>query len=112
MKQFAESTSECTQETDPNKHEQLKDDSFETFMACAFLQNGDSDKCGSLKKNFQTHCASNGDQCPKKAMGVSGAFQSHVGTKEKCKQKEESRQNESNDQDKESGTSLAQNMRT
>ena len=66
LKQFVESTSECTQETDTNKQEQLEDDSFETFMAHAFLQNSDSDKCGSLKKNFQTQFALNDDQCPKR----------------------------------------------
>ena len=34
---FAESTAEHTQETDTNEQKKLKDDSFETFMACAFL---------------------------------------------------------------------------
>ena len=50
LEQFVESTAECTQATDTNKQKKLKDDSFETFMACAFLQNSDSDKCG--RKNF------------------------------------------------------------
>ena len=65
LEQFAESTSECTWETDTNKQKQLKDDSFETFMAHAFLSNGDSNECGSLKKNFQTQCVLNlnNDQC-------------------------------------------------
>ena len=38
-----------------------------------FCKTSDSDKCGSL-----THCTSNDDQCPKKAMDVSDAFQSHM----------------------------------
>ena len=95
LKQFVESTSECTQETDTNKQKQLENDSFETFMACAFLQNSDNDKHGSLKKNFQMQCALNDDQHPKKAMGASDAFQSHTwdqahtwAQKKKCKQKE------------------------
>ena len=66
LKQFMESTSECTQETDTNKQQQLEDDSFETFMARAFLQNGDSNECGSLKKKFQTQCALNNDQCQRR----------------------------------------------
>ena len=80
-----------------------------------FLQNGDSNECGSLKKNFQTQCALNNDQHLKKTMGASDTFQSHTwdqahaeALKKRCKQKEESKQNESNDQDEETGTSLAQ----
>ena len=37
LEQFVESTSEHAQETDTDKQKQLKDDSFETFMACKFL---------------------------------------------------------------------------
>ena len=84
-------------------------------MVHSFLQNSRNDKCGSLKKNFQTQCALNDDQHPKKVMGVSDTFQSHAwdqahteAQKKKCKQKEESKQNESNEQDKATGTSLAQ----
>ena len=68
-----------------------------------------------LEEKFQTQFVSNDEEYPRKAMGVSDTFQSHTwdqvhaeAQKKKCKQKEESRQNESNDQDKESGTSLAQ----
>ena len=78
LEQFVESTAEHMWEMDKSKQKKLEDDSFEMFMACAFLWNGDSDKCGSLKKKFQTQCALNNDQCPKKPMGMSDAFQSHA----------------------------------
>ena len=84
-------------------------------MSQAFLQNSDSDKCGSLKKNFQTQHVLNGDQYPKKVTGVSDAFQSHTwdqthteAQKKRHKQKEESKQDESKDQDEETRKSLAQ----
>ena len=53
LEKFVESTMECTRETDTDKQRQLEDNGFETFMVCAFLQNNDSDKCGSLKIFFR-----------------------------------------------------------
>ena len=85
---------------DSGAKDTLKKESDETFMACAFLRNCDNHKCGSLKKNFQTQCALNNNQCPKKISAVSDALGSHQWDsaheerkKKKKQQKQESRQN-------------------
>ena len=51
---------------------ELKKNSNETFVAHAFLRNSNSLKHGSLKKNFQTQCVLNNDQCPRKIVAVNG----------------------------------------
>ena len=123
LHEFIENTEEFVNETDDNMKDALKKESGETFMACAFLRNCDSHKCGSLKKNFQTQCALNNNQCPKKISAVSDVLGSHQWDpaheerkKKKKQQKQENRHN--NDKNKnnndsnnenENGTQLAQN---
>ena len=55
----------------------MKNEGCESFMACAFLRNSNSDECGSLKKNFQTQCALTNDQHPKQISAVSDRLGSH-----------------------------------
>ena len=84
-------------------------------MACAFLQNCDSNECGSLKKNFQVKHALNDNQHPKKVMGGSDAFQSHVWDQVQHKMKSANKKKNQNKTKamtkKESGMSLAQQLK-
>ena len=97
--------------------------SDESLVTCTFLRNCDSLKPGSLQKNFQTQCALNNNQCPKKTSTVSNVSSSHqwdqAHNKHQKKRKEqlqESWQNNDNNNDdnesnneNESDAQLAQN---
>ena len=68
---------ECVNKTDANEKTSLEEKGHESFVAHAHLRNSDSDKYGSLKKNFQTQYALNNDQYPKTATAVSDVLSSH-----------------------------------
>ena len=100
---FVENTEEHTNASDTNKQNALKEESNEQSVACAFLRNCDDDKHGSLKKSFQTQCALNNNQCPKKTSSVSDALSSHQWDpahdekkKKRKQQRQESQQNNDN----------------
>ena len=74
---FVKNAKECINEAQDDVKNKLKESSNESFMACTFLRNCDSLKCRSLKKNFQTQCALNNDQCTKKMSTVSNVLSGH-----------------------------------
>ena len=74
---FIESTKEHIDAADSTEEQKLKDAGCESFMACVCLRNSNSNKHGSLKKNFQTQCALNNDQYPKTVSSVIDVLSSH-----------------------------------
>ena len=113
------STEECINESDTSAQTELKKNSNETFMACVFLRNSDSLKCGSLKKNFQTQCTLNDNEYPRKIATMSDALGNHQWDltheeqqKKRADQRKESQQNNHNDKQEQENQSSAQLAQT
>ena len=118
----SESAKQCIDEGNSDDQKTLKENSNESFMACAFSRNCDSLKHGSLENNFQMQHVLNDNQCPKKVSAVSDVLgshqwdQSHNDKKKKKKeQRQESGQNNNDNSnnnkannESESATQLAQ----
>ena len=64
-------------ETNGDAQKELKSMGFETFVSHTILRNCDNTKMWGSQKNFQTQCALNDNQCPKKITGVSDVLGSH-----------------------------------
>ena len=103
LDKFVESTKECVNESDTSAQSELKKNSNETFMAYSFLRKSNGLKHGSLKKNFQTQCMLNDNQCPRKITAVSDALGSHQWDpmhkeqqKKRAEQRKESQRNNDN----------------
>ena len=111
LHKFIENTEEFINESDNDARDEMKEKSNEVFVAHAFLRNCDNLKCRSLKKNFQTQCPLNDNQCPKQMSAVSDTLGSHQWDpaheekkKKRKQQRQESQQN--NDNNENSGNEM------
>ena len=77
LHEFVETTAEYKKSVDSSEQDQLKANRIETWMAYLLLKNSDSNKYGSLKKNFRTQYALNNDQYPKKVSSMTDVLNSH-----------------------------------
>ena len=96
---FVATTAEYKNETDTGKQTEFEKNSTETWMSYLVLKNSDSNKYGSLKRNFRTQYALNNDQYPRKINNMTDVLNSHQwdleyneNKKKRKEQKENSRQ--------------------
>ena len=114
----------CMKKTETHKNERdaseqtsLVDNSFDTWCACVHLKNSDDNKCGSVKKNMQSQCALDNDQCPKTLSEVTDVSMDHMWDeahkaadmkKKEGNDRNNDDNNSSGNKKEEEGTSLAQ----
>ena len=96
---FVKTTVEYKNEADTGKKTELAKNSTETWMSYLVLRNSDSNKYGSLKRNFRTQYALNNDQYPRKINNMTDVLNSHQwdatyneNKKKRKEEKEKSRQ--------------------
>ena len=92
LDKFITHTKEHKDETDSNKRNEMKEGSFESWMACLCISQANWNKCGSLSDGFDTQCSLENDQFPKTMTRASNVLSDHKfdeAWKEKLKKKKD-----------------------